>query len=290
MPDDEPEETLEQAEARIMVRYAAMERNSKRMIKGTVPSLIVSGPPGLGKSHTFRRDLKASGRIEWMDVQEELTYAGDDQEKAAPYKNKLYDVISGSMTPPGLYQALWNMRNGGIIMVDDCDSVFHDETCLNLLKAALDSDPAHRKVSWRKEAKWLEDYGIPKTFHFGGHVIFLTNIDFESVIAKNPESQMANHLRALIDRSLYLCLTLRSQRDFLIRIRQVAAGENGMLAVEHGLTPEQADEVLEFVEEHKARFYNLSLRLVGQIAILMKDDDGSGDWREDVIATKTKTR
>jgi hypothetical protein len=60
-----------------------------------------------------------------------------------------------------------------------------------------------------------------------------------------------------------------------------------MLVNHFGLTIEQADEVLEFIEENKERFYNLSLRLCGQIALCMKADPEG--WREDIEATKMKT-
>lgn len=294
--EDDPE-TLEEAKARINVRYKALGRMARRLVHGQLPSLIVSGPPGLGKSHTIGEAIEEMG-----DALEQLvlgvdhaSYQGDDftdesddtdeEVEAAEKKGaRVYDIISGSITAVGLYQALWYTRKGGILVLDDIDEVFRDEVCLNLLKAALDSGKK-RVLSWRKEAAWLEEYGIDKSFDFQGHVIFLTNIDFETEITKG--NKMAEHFKALIDRSMYLCLTLRTKRDFMIRIRQVAEGEEGMLCKNFGLTVEQSEEVLEFVTEHQARFYNLSLRLVGQIANCMKADaDG---WQEDVEATKMRT-
>jgi hypothetical protein len=210
--------------------------------------------------------------------------AEEEMEVAQDAGMRLYDIISGSITAVGLYQALWNTRNGGIVMLDDIDEVFRDEVCLNLLKAALDSGKK-RMLSWRKEASWLEEYGIDKTFEYKGHVMFLTNIDFEAEIAKN--GKLAEHFKALIDRSYYLCLTLRTKRDFMIRIRQVAGGAEGMLCTTHGLTIEETDEVLDFITEHQDRFYNLSLRLADQIA-RMRALDPEG-WMEDVEATKMRS-
>jgi hypothetical protein len=304
LPEVDPldDETVEEAAARISVRYRALERNAVRLVAGRVPALIVSGPPGLGKSYSFRRELISSGRLSWMDVEDQGDCGADPEDYVGSMKGPvqkdpltgemvqlpcpgLYDVISGSITAVGLYQALWNMRKGGVLMLDDVDEVFRDEVCLNLVKAALDSDPQHRHLSWRKEARWLEEYGIPKTFLFEGSVVFLTNVDFEEVIRKGHRD--AEHFKALIDRSLYLCLTLRTQRDFMIRIRQVAEGPEGMLEKIHGLTPEQSAEVLDYVEENKNRFYNISLRLVGQVAnAYMDDPDG---WRDDIEATKMRT-
>lgn len=301
----EPEETDDEAAARISVRYRAMERLSKRAVAGRIPALIVSGPPGLGKSYTFRQDLKESGRMRFMEVESQAEFGEDPvawcQANGVP---GVYDTISGSITAVGLYQALWYMRKGGVILLDDCDAVFAAEDALNLLKSALDSDAEHRHISWRKEARWLEEYGIPKTFLFEGSVVFLTNIDFETVIAR--ESKMSEHYRALIDRSHYLCLTLRSQRDFMLRIRAVACGPKGMLVNQCGLTEAQGEEIMAWVEEHKMRFYNLSLRLVTQCADVYKtyvskvesiDEYGmrsvvevvDDEWKADVFATKTRT-
>jgi DNA polymerase III delta prime subunit len=264
---------------------------SRMIVKGAMPSLIISGPPGLGKSHTVGEAIEEMGDalVSWSVASEGRNDADDEEaadvDVASETSARIYDVISGSITAVGLYQALWNTRKGGILFLDDIDEVFRDEVCLNLLKAALDSGKK-RTLSWRKEAQWLEDYGIAKTFDYEGHVIFATNIDFEAEIMKN--NKMAEHFKALIDRSMYLCLTLRTKRDFMIRIRQVAEGPEGMLVKSFKLTEEQAEEVLDFVTEHQTRFYNLSLRLVGQIAILMRSNPEG--WQEDVEATKMRTR
>jgi hypothetical protein len=60
-----------------------------------------------------------------------------------------------------------------------------------------------------------------------------------------------------------------------------------MLVQNFGLTEEQSEEVLDFVTEHQTRFYNLSLRLAGQIALCASADPEN--WRRDVEATKMRT-
>ena len=289
---EDSEESLEDAKKRISLRYNVMEKMCRRLVRGGMPSLIVSGPPGLGKSHTALEaieEMEAEGKMKnvlsFGDVEGEDDL--DDEEAGAEkeeFEGKLYDVLSGSISAVGLFKALWDTRNGGVLLLDDTDEVFRDEVCLNLLKNALDSGKK-RMLTWRKEANWLADYGISRTFEYKGHVVFLTNIDFEGEIAKN--GKMAEHFKALIDRSYYLCLTLRTKRDFMIRIRQVAGGEDGMLCTKHGLSLEACDEVLDFITDNQDRFYNLSLRLTDQIARMRSiDEDG---WREDVEATKMRS-
>jgi hypothetical protein len=259
--EGDDKETLEEAERRIAVRYSALERMADRLVLGEIPSLIVSGPPGLGKSYTMRRAIDQHG--------------SDD---------RVMDWVGGSISNVGLYKALWNCSKGGTLVLDDCDDVFRDEVSLNLLKVALDSSK-ERVVSWRKESTWLITDEIPDRFDFQGHVCFITNIDFEAAIETGRKS--AEHFKALIDRSMYLCLTLRTHRDFMIRIRTVAAGDDGMLVRHFGLTADQAAEAIAFIDDNKARFYNLSLRLCAQIAICMLADPEG--WREDIEATKMRT-
>lgn len=251
-----PDETSEEREERINRRFATLERMAHRVSEGEIPALIVSGPPGLGKSFTIEKVLRDEG-IE-------------------------HDIICGSIAPPGLLIALWEMKDGGVVVLDDCDDVFRDETCLNILKAVLDSSDV-REVSYRKEAHWMKEYDIPRKFEFNGTVVFCTNIDFEMAIAKG--SSMATHFEALIDRSLYLSLTMRTKEDFMTRIRQVSIDE-GML-VKAGLTEDQALEVMSFVDENRDRFYGLSLRLMHQIASCYKADPDC--WKDDVEATKMRT-
>lgn len=273
--EHDPNETLEDAQERIRKRYRAMGRMAERVVAGfgkgnaLVPSLIISGPPGLGKSFTVTSALDV--------LKDEVI----DEEG-----NPVYQIISGAISAVGLYIALWELRNGGILILDDCDDAFRDETALNILKAVLDSSPV-RRVSWQKKASWLDEMGIDRSFDFRGSVIFLTNVDFEAAIASSRRD--GKHFEALMDRSMYLCLTLRSRRDFMIRIRQVSEGEEGMLQTDPTLklTAEQAAEVLDYVEAHQTRFYNLSLRLVRQIAQCYVADPE--EWKDDVEATKMRT-
>lgn len=258
--EQEPDtsETDEQISARILKRFNALDRMATSVIKGVVPSLIVSGPAGLGKSYGVEQALKA--------------------EKNANPDFK-YDRISGSITAVGLYIALWNMREGGVVVIDDADSVFRDEETLNILKAALDSGKK-RTISWRKQSNWLDEMGIDDQFDYEGRVIFLTNIDFERQVQSGKA--LAVHFKALMDRSLYLHLAMRTARDAVIRIRQIAP----TMLKDDGLDAKQAEELLAFVEENKVRFYYLSLRLIHQIALCVLADPEN--WKDDVEMTKMR--
>lgn len=251
-------ETDEERYIRIKRRYTTLRRMAVRTAEGDLPSLIVSGPPGLGKSYTVEQVLK---KIK----------APED-----------YDILSGTISAVGLYILLYEQRNGGVIVLDDCDEVFRDENCLNILKAVLDSSET-RVVSYRKRANWMVELDIPQKFNFEGSVVFCTNIDFEAAMRKG--SGLAPHFTALIDRSLYLSLTMRSKEDFLTRMRQVGIGEG--LLKKCGLTEEQAVEVMEFVTTNADKFYGLSIRLLMQIAACYVAD--AEHWKFDIEATKMRT-
>ena len=254
--DAEPvvEETDEEVDARIATRYATFERMAARVAKGTCRSLIVSGAPGLGKSFT---------------VLQALAEADTDHE-----------VIRGSISAVGLYIALWNNREAGqVLVLDDCDAVFQDDTALNLLKAVLETGK-RRRVSWKKQAAWLAELGIEDQFDFQGGVVFLSNIPFAKRIASG--SPIGKHLEALIDRSLYLSLGVQGEREIVARIRQVAPA----LLADAGLTDDETSEVLGFIAENAGRFHTLSLRLVSQVAELMQADPSN--WRDDVRSFKMR--
>jgi len=86
--------------------------------------LIVSGPPGVGKSFGVEKIL---------DEYEAM-------HKLAGGKAPRTEIVKGSMTPIGLFQTLYNnSQEGNILVFDDCDSILFDEVCLNMLKAVLDS-------------------------------------------------------------------------------------------------------------------------------------------------------
>jgi DNA polymerase III delta prime subunit len=263
--DEVTPETDDEILARIKKRFDAMDRMAHGVMKGVVPALIGAGPPGLGKSFSIEAALQK--RKEEAD-EEGFEFA--------------HDYITGAISPVGLYISAWNHREkGNVIVLDDCDSIFADEDSLNLLKAMLDSS-GKRFLSWRKKSKWLEDYGIDDNFEFKGSVIFLSNLDFEKKISSGKG--YAVHFAALMDRCLYLHLTIRTIRDSMIRIRQVVYEEK--MLEKYGLEQPQIDEIMAYVWENRKRFYHLSLRLIHQIALLQLADPVN--WKSDVEMTKMR--
>ena len=57
-PEELPEVTEEERSGRIRRRFNTLERMAWKVADGNLPALIVSGPPGLGKSFTVEQVLQ----------------------------------------------------------------------------------------------------------------------------------------------------------------------------------------------------------------------------------------
>ncbi|MDD3713180.1 MAG: hypothetical protein PHZ28_06785 [Candidatus Izemoplasmatales bacterium] len=82
-------------------------------------------------------------------------------------------VCKGHSSPLGLYQTLHDKR-ASLILYDDCDSTLVDDTCVNLLKAALDSYDK-RIISWQSSR--ADSLDLERSFEFEGQVIFISNMN-----------------------------------------------------------------------------------------------------------------
>jgi predicted AAA+ superfamily ATPase len=231
-------ETIE----RIRTRFNMLNDMTKAVKKGDVRAMIVSGPPGVGKSHGVEEVLERYKTLEQLGAR------------------KTHEVIKGAMSPLGLYAALYKMQDAGnVVVFDDCDSIFSDELSLNILKAALDSKK-NRKIHWNTDSHKLRAEGIPDCFTFKASAIFITNLKFDKVKGKLRE-----HLEALESRCHYMDLTIDTDREKMLRIRQVI--QDGMLNA-YKLSEEVKEDIIDFVDANKNRVRELSLRTVLKVADL----------------------
>ena len=145
---------------------------------------------------------------------------------------------------------------------DDCDSVLLDDLSLNILKAALDSKK-NRRIHWNTDSFKLRNEGVPDSFEFKGSAIFITNIKFDNVKSK----KLRDHLEALESRCHYIDLTIDTEREKMLRIKQITA--DGMLN-EYQLGEGVVDDIVDFVDVNKKRLRELSLRTVLKVADLAK--------------------
>jgi hypothetical protein len=242
-----PAETDEQAMDRIRERFDILHEMTKATVTGDIRAMIVSGPPGVGKSFGVEQEIDKATMFDKL--------AG---------KRLRAEVVKGSATPIGLYQTLYKYSDANCVVVfDDCDSILLDDVALNLLKGALDSGKK-RKISWLSESSSLRREGIPDSFEFKGSAIFITNLKFD----KMKSQKLRDHLDALQSRCHYLDLTLDTMRDKILRIRQIAT--DGVLFADYDFAPEVQDEIIDFMNTNQNRLREMSLRMAIKIADLRK--------------------
>ena len=242
----EREETDEETIDRLRERFDMLEDMTRACKKGDVRAMIVSGPPGVGKSFGVEKVLGRHDMIATLS---------ESQPK--------YEVVKGAMSAIGLYCKLYKFADkDNVIVFDDCDSVFSDELCLNILKAALDSKKT-RRIHWNTDSFKLRNEGVPDSFEFKGSAIFITNIKFDNVKSK----KMRDHLEALESRCHYIDLTIDTEREKMLRIKQIT--EDGMLN-EYGFHESKVDDIVDYVDINKKKLRELSLRTVLKIADLAK--------------------
>jgi hypothetical protein len=242
-------ETDQEAMDRIATRFQILDEMSSACIGGKIRAMIVSGPPGVGKSFGVQTQLEKASTF--------------DRIAGKPIR---FETCKGAMTALGLYSQLYKFSDArNVLVFDDCDSVFMDDLSLNILKAALDSGKK-RKICWNSDSRLLRDENIPNSFEFKGSAIFITNLKFENVRSK----KLQDHLEALESRCHFLDLTIDSERDKMLRIRQVHRDAPNGLFEDYDFSSDEDDQILQFMENNTKRLRELSIRMAIKIADLIK--------------------
>ena len=261
-PAQPRDETDEEVIERMRKRFDILTDMTKATKRGDVRAMIVSGPPGVGKSFGVETVLEKYNT---------LTTLGNMPPK--------FEVCKGAMSPIGLYCKLYNFSSrDNVLVFDDCDSILLDDLSLNILKAALDSKKV-RRICWNTDSHMLRREAVPDAFEFAGSVIFITNIKFDNVKSK----KLRDHLEALESRCHYIDLTIDTLREKLLRIQQIV--KDGMLN-SYALDDTTKQQVVQYIWDHKRRLREVSLRTVLKIADLAKAFPTQ--WQEMATSTVLK--
>jgi len=229
---------------RLRERFEILNLMTAAVKAGDVRAMIVTGPPGVGKSH---------------GVQE--TLAKDDMFATLGNRPPKYEFVKGAMSAVGLYAKLYQYSaKDEVLVFDDCDSILLDDLSLNILKAALDSSK-RRMIHWNTDSRSLRQEGIPHSFEYKGGAIFITNLKFENVRSK----KLKDHLEALESRCHHIDLGMDTDREKVLRIKQIV--QDGMLDG-YDLANCIKSEIVDYVVTNKERLRELSLRSVLKIADL----------------------
>jgi len=246
-------ETDAEIEARLKERFDILESLTDAAVKGHARALVVSGPAGLGKSFTVEQKL-----------------AEHDPDAIN------HTIVKGYVRPTGLYRLLYQHRNRNqVIVFDDADAIFFDDVSLNLLKAVCDTTE-RRVVSYLSERNLVDEeeaVNIPKSFEFNGTIVFITNLDFDAMIDKGHK--LAPHMQALVSRSHYIDLAMKTRRDYMIRIKQVL--KMGLLSAQ-GLDAAEEADVIAFLDKNSEKLRELSLRMAIKVGSIRKM--GATNWEK----------
>jgi len=255
-------ESDEEIVERLRSRFQVLQDMTQAVKAGTVRAMIVTGPPGVGKSF---------GVEEVLSRQDLFNTLGNKKPK--------YEIVKGAMSAIGLYSKLYEFsERGNVIVFDDCDSVLLDDLSLNILKAALDSSKK-RTISWNTDSRMLRQEGVPDKFEFRAGAIFITNIKFENVRSK----KLQDHLAALESRCHYIDLQMDTDREKVLRIKQIT--EDGMLET-YDFENNEKEEIVDYIVENRAKMRELSLRTVLKVADLRKSFPMS--WKQMAEVTVQK--
>jgi hypothetical protein len=256
-------ETEEDAMNRIATRFGVLDEMSSACIKGDIRAMIVTGPAGIGKSYGVTTQMEKATLFDQV--------AG---------KKARYDIVKGAMSGIGLFAKLYKFSDAtNVLVFDDCD-IWEDQDAINVLKGALDSGKT-RRISWNKDSRLLRDEGVPNSFNFNGSIIFITNKSFDA----RKASKMQPHLDALQSRCHFLDLTVNTERDKMLRIKQVHRDADGGLFADYDFSEVQTDEIMSFIVDNHNKLREVSLRMCLKVADLVKI---SANWRELAKATCMK--
>ena len=229
-------------------RFGFLSDMVTMVAKGDQASVVVTGPGGLGKSHTVTKSLRKAGFNDLSTL--------DNMQVGEPVPKNAFIVIKGYSTPKGLYRTLYENRNS-VIVFDDCDSVLKDPVSLNLLKGALDSY-SRRVISWRADIK---EEDLPTTFEFKGRVVFISNI------------ASSNLDQAIISRSMAVDLSMTTTQK-VERMR--------FLLTQSEFMPEstmvEKKDAMDLIDKLKDSVKELSLRTLIQVTKIRKSNPNQ-NWR-----------
>lgn len=231
--------------------FKAIELYTIQVSRRKSNSLIVSGMPGIGKTQVVKETLKSIGLI--PDVN--------------------YYFATGTVTTAGLYEVLFKNRNG-LIIFDDCDSVFKDPDSVNMLKGALDTYDVREISKLTKgntfdstgmsdgeiEEKFQESGGqkLPNKFEFRGQIIFISNLS---------EDKFDD---AILSRSLHVDVHL-SKEEVIERMREIMKNINPELDIE---MKSEALEYLIYITGNYPVKFDLNIRTLIHSINLRNGNDG----------------
>jgi hypothetical protein len=262
-------------------------------IDGHILPLIVKGPPGVGKSQLIEEMTIAAGIVSTDFIGSSWSAPDKDSGLPAyPYHCDNLVTVKGALMRGADYSVwalaadLYANKDGGVICLDDNDTILRDKTAGALIMKATEQR-AVKPVSYIKanSTHELQMYGVESTFNVNTSIIILTNLDMQEEIRianLNQKSGKAkkDHVsrwEAFISRGKYIDLQMNSPRSIRVycehKIESVKMlTESAYLERTCGrsLTKKENTEALKWIRQNQSRLNKtLDLRTYNQLASIM---------------------
>lgn len=272
--------------------------------KGWNSGLIISGPPGVGKTNTVTNFLRA---MPGLSHTEDVITEQDLDKSSATYKQwfevsrivKPGPLLRKSRYAPwSLVRDLWRNREPGqITMIDDNDLALQDLNFVSIIMSATEQE-AEREVHYTaKKLLELECEGVPDKFVYEGGIIILTNYNMRNVPKEGQKGYQKYHNRwaALASRSAgsYMDMNM-DDRTLLVFLEHRIRSTKQLIDSNFfrktykvdGITADQQEEVFDHVRDimaANALVQPLDLRVYNAIAACIIRHDGNAKaWKAQV--------
>ena len=250
-PTEEPANDAVVEEFSINERFSFLSEVTQMVIDGTIPSAVISGEGGLGKTFSVLKKVEENGLIDIQTVEQ----PDPEEEGMEPLIIGDYIVVKGFSTAKGLYRTLYE-NSDKLIIFDDCDSIQKNDTAVNILKAALDSYD-RRLITWNSENPFSD---LPKCFLFTGKVIFISNLPLAKIEQPILSRSISVDLSMTIDQKIERMQSIIESGEFMPEVDDV-----------------MKFEALELINENRFQAKELSLRTLISITKIRIGD--KADWR-----------
>jgi len=254
------EQEKEQEEQRIMNEWKKQKLSAINLPSFVVPKsllgillnsenifgLLLEGKNGLGKSYSMMAEMQEIAKTKKVD----------------------YEVITGQITPLGIYQKMYDLnykiKSGSLqafnVLLDDTAGLFKSEIAVNILKGALWANGGKRILTYKSNHKSMEDY--PEMFEMDSRL--------KITIITNRFSDKDENIAALKGRCFY--------HKFEFSYAEVIELMDNIVKQDYANTTlEERKEVLQFLKEGtNPATKNLNFRLLVKGFEFLKADN----WKE----------